>query len=284
MRVALPLSTESDNRSGAAGPHVTRLPIEAIARDPHQARTCFDETGLAELADSIAESGVIQPILVAGDPEQGYRLLAGERRWRAAQRAGLTELPAIVRNDLSPAQAGVLGLIENLQRESLGVIDTAHGLARLGEAHGLTHDAIAARIGKSRAYVSNFLRLRQLAEPVQGLLDEGRLAIGHGKILAGLDRPIQIQLARRAAAEQVSVRRLERWVRERGADHLPPATDSPSPELAALEQRLAEHLGNAVRIQFDPRRRRGELRIAFHDLDEFDGLLARLGFDNDTPV
>lgn len=260
---------------------IARLPIESITRDPHQARTRFDENGLDELADSIRESGVIQPVVVTGNPEQGFRLLAGERRWRAAQRAGLAELPAIVRNDLDPEQARVLGLIENLQRESLGVMDTAHGLARLGEIHGLTHDAIATRIGKSRAYVSNFLRLRQLAEPVQAMLDEHILSIGHGKILAGLDAAPQIRLARRAAAERVSVRRLEHWVREQGQPRSEAATNAAPAELAALEQQLAEHVGNTVRIQYDANRRRGELRIAFHDLDEFEGLLARLGFHHE---
>ncbi|MGB7756421.1 MAG: ParB/RepB/Spo0J family partition protein [Salinisphaera sp.] len=273
------MSTDIDKQPPSAEHRIARLPIESIARDPHQARTRFDEAGLAELADSIRKSGVIQPVVVTGDVAQGFRLLAGERRWRAAQRAGLAELPAIVRNDLDPEQARVLGLIENLQRESLGVMDTAHGLARLGEIHGLTHDAIAVRIGKSRAYVSNFLRLRQLATPVQKLLDEKKLSIGHGKILAGLDISTQTRLAGRAVAEHVSVRRLEHWVREQGQPRTGPATEGAPPELAALEQRLAEHVGNAVRIQYDPARRRGELRIAFHDLDEFEGLLARLGFD-----
>ncbi|KEZ76783.1 ParB/RepB/Spo0J family partition protein [Salinisphaera hydrothermalis] len=275
------MSTDIDKPFARPEHRIARLPIESIARDPHQARTRFDDAGLAELADSIRESGVIQPVVVTGDPEQGFRLLAGERRWRAAQRAGLAELPAIIRNDLDPEQARVLGLIENLQRESLGVMDTAHGLARLGESHGLTHDAIAARIGKSRAYVSNFLRLRQLAEPVQAMLDEHILSIGHGKILAGLDAATQIRLARRAAAERVSVRRLELWVREQSQPRSEAAAAAP-PELAALEQQLAEHVGNSVRIHYNANRRRGELRIAFHDLDEFEGLLARLGFDPES--
>ena len=276
------MSTDIDNRPSSLEQRIVRLPIESIARDPHQARTRFDQAGIAELADSIRESGVIQPVVVTGDAAQGFRLLAGERRWRAAQRAGLAELPAIVRNDLDREQARVLGLIENLQRESLGVMDTAHGLARLGDIHGLTHDAIAVRIGKSRAYVSNFLRLRQLAAPVQTLLDERKLSIGHGKILAGLDVSSQIRLARRAVAEHVSVRRLEHWVREQSQPRPDSAVDDAPPELATLEQQLAEHVGNAVRIQYDPNRRRGELRIAFHDLDEFEGLLARLGFDQES--
>lgn len=259
---------------------VVALPIEHIARDRNQARTRFDEDGLAELAASIAQSGVIQPVIVSGDAHAGYRLIAGERRWRAAQRAGLAELPAIVRNDLSGDQAAVLGLIENLQRESLGVMDTAHGLARLGESHGLTHDAIARRIGKSRVYVTNFLRLRQLAPSVQTLLDNGRLSIGHGKVLAGAPQGAQAELARRAVHERASVRQLERWVRAAGPEAAgPPVPDTDSgADLSALERALGEHLGNRVAIRYEPDRRRGELRIAFHDLDEFEGLLARMGY------
>ena len=263
---------------------ITRLPIEWIRRDPDQARTSFDEAGLAELAESIAASGVIQPVIVAGDDSAGYHLIAGERRWRAAQRAGLAELPAIVRNDLSPAAAGVLGLIENLQRESLGVMDTANGLARLATDHGLTHEGIAERIGKSRVYVTNYLRLRQLAPTVQGLLDARQLSLGHAKVLAGLPAPQQTELARRAVARRASVRQLEQWARcaEPTAAGPPvPDTDSGA-DLGAMERGLAEHLGNRVSIKFSPDARKGELRIAFHDLDEFDGLLARLGYTPDA--
>ena len=263
---------------------VSRLPIEWIRRDPEQARTSFDEAGLAELAESIAASGVIQPVIVTGDARSGYRLIAGERRWRAAQRAGLAELPAIVRNDLSPTAAGVIGLIENLQRESLGVMDTANGLARLAMDHGLTHEDIAERIGKSRVYVTNYLRLRQLAPAVQGLLDARQLSLGHAKVLAGLATPQQTELARRAVARRASVRQLEKWVRHaEPAAAGPPAPDSDSgADLGAMERALAEHLGNSVSIKFSPDARKGELRIAFHDLDEFDGLLARLGYTPDA--
>lgn len=262
---------------------VQRLPIELIRRDPQQARTHFDDEALAELASSIAESGVIQPVVVRGNRDSGYVLLAGERRWRAAQQAGLDRLPAIIRNDLGDAQAAVLGLIENLQRESLGVMETAHGLARLADAHRLTHDAIAHRIGKSRVYVTNYLRLRQLSAPVQTLIDNDQLSLGHAKILAGLPAAEQTRLARAAARDQWSVRRLERAARDLSsppADVAEPATNG-TVDLSELETNLAEHVGNAVRIDYDPGKRRGELRIAFHDLDEFDGLLARLGYISD---
>ena len=279
-----PQDSLSESPRPADAGTVTRLPIEWIQRDPEQARTSFDEAGLAELAESIAASGVIQPVIVTGDASAGYRLIAGERRWRAAQRAGLAELPAIVRNDLSPTAAGVIGLIENLQRESLGVMDTANGLARLAMDHALTHEDIAERIGKSRVYVTNYLRLRQLAPAVQGLLDARQLSLGHAKVLAGLATPQQTELARRAVARRASVRQLEQWVRHaEPAAAGPPAPDTDSgADLGAMERALAEHLGNSVSIKFSPDARKGELRIAFHDLDEFDGLLARLGYTPDA--
>ncbi|GAB3671943.1 ParB/RepB/Spo0J family partition protein [Salinisphaera aquimarina] len=268
------------DRSTTAQPGATTVvtvPIELIRAGTSQARTAFDSAALAELAASIRESGVIQPVVVSGAADTGYRLLAGERRWRAAQQVGLDELPAIIRNDLSAEEAAVLGLIENLQRESLGVMDTARGLGQLCDAHGLTHDAVARRIGKSRVYVTNYLRVRQLAEPVQRLLEDGALQLGHAKILAGLDTRHQIALARRAAQRHMTVRALEQAARRIDEDNIP--SDSATNEgLAELETRLADHVGNAVKIHYDADRRHGELRISFHDLDEFDGLLARLGY------
>jgi ParB family chromosome partitioning protein len=241
----------------------------------------FDEAALDQLARSIERIGLVQPIVVRPLSDGRYRLIAGERRWRAAQQAGLAELPAIVRNDLDPEQAAVLGLIENLQRESLGVMDTAHALARLGDAHGLTHEAIASRIGKSRAYVSNFLRLRQLDPAVQAMLDDGRINIGHAKILAGVATGLQQRLAQRVASEKASVRRLERWLQKLGkATPTPPAG---AHGLAELERQLSENLGNTVHIRYNADRRQGELRVAFHDLDEFDGLLERLGLAREDP-
>lgn len=262
------------------GQRVVSLAIELIRPGPSQARTAFDEAGLAELAASIETSGIIQPIVVRGDAEAGYQLLAGERRWRASQRAGLTELPAIVRNDLGAAEAAVLGLIENLQRESLGVMDTAHGLARLCEEHGLTHDAVARRIGKSRVYVTNYLRLRQLAAPVQTRLEAAELNLGHAKVLAGLAPTNQIELARLAATRRMSVRQLETAVRRLETGDTP-SQSTTDHGMAELENQLADLVGNSVKIDYDADRRRGELRIAFHDLDEFDGLLARLGYSGD---
>lgn len=270
------MGAESPPHGNRDNPRIVALAIELIHPGATQARSAFDEAGLAELAASIAASGIIQPVVVCGDQTQGYQLLAGERRWRAAQRAGLSELPAIIRNDLAPAEAAVLGLIENLQRESLGVMDTAHGLARLSEEHGLTHDAIARRIGKSRVYVTNYLRVRQLAVPVQARLEANELNLGHAKVLAGFSAARQIELAALAAARRLSVRQLESAAkRAQPADQPPAAADQ---AMQALQTQLSDLVGNTVRIDYDADRRRGELRIAFHDLDEFDGLLYRLGY------
>lgn len=268
--------------SAATHDQVVTIPLDLISPGQFQARHHFVESALDELAASIAESGVIQPVVVRGNRQSGYTLLAGERRWRAAARAKVHQLPAIIRNDLSDEQAAVLGLIENLQRESLGIIDTARGLQSLCHIHGLTHDAVAERIGKSRAYVTNYLRILNMAEPVQTLLEDNRLSLGHAKALAGLEPNSQTVLARRAVSKHLSVRALEQLARKQitqsGLESAPSTDD---PDLAALEQSLSGHLGNTVHIRYAADRRQGQLRIDFHDLDEFDGLLARLGFPLD---
>lgn len=273
----------SNNTSSTSTAAVVYIGVDLIRAGAFQARRRFADATLDELAASIARSGVIQPVIVRGDPTDGYTLLAGERRWRAATRAGLHELPAIVRNDLDDDAAAIVGLVENLQRESLGVIDTARGLHSLCEQHALTHDAVAARIGKSRAYVSNYLRILGLDEAVQALLDAGALTLGHAKVLAGVTPAQQAQLAQQAASKKMSVRALERMVQQLARATPRPDADATASatDLAALERNLSAHLGNSVQIRYAAADRRGQLRIDFHDLDEFDGLLARLGFNPD---
>lgn len=266
------------------GERVRRLPLDLIQAGSFQARRQFSQTALAELARSVAESGVVQPVVVrslGGDSgDERYELLAGERRWRAAQLAGLHELPAIVRDDLSDAEAAILGLIENLQRESLGPMETARGLESLCREHGLTHDQASERIGKSRTYVTNYMRLLRLASAVQAWIDEGELTLGHAKILAGIPENQQAKFARHAITRRLSVRALETaWRRAQASHEQQVVGDSAaSREMAELERDLSEHLGNRVHIHYDPERRNGEVRVAFHDLDEFEGLLQRWGF------
>jgi ParB family chromosome partitioning protein len=253
---------------------VIQIPIDLIRPGRLQARKRFDADALAELARSIADLGVVQPVVVRGDA-RGYELLAGERRWRAAQLARLHEIPAIVRNDLDEDEAEVLGLIENLQREALSPMETAEGLRALGERYGLTHQAIGERIGKSRAYVSNFLRLLALDGEVRNWIDDGQLSIGHAKVLAGMPAAAQREWAARAIRERWSVRTLERRAMAPAAAAM---AQRRSADVQRLERELADHLGYPVEVSA-ARDGSGELRVRFHSLEELDGLLARLGFE-----
>lgn len=272
------MTPQTPRESGAN--RVRKLPIERIRPGNYQARQRFDPSSLDELASSIAESGVIQPVVVRHDGNDTFELLAGERRWRAAQIAGLQELPAILRDDISDAQAAILGLIENLQRESLGPLETARGLDRLCCEHGLTHAAASQRIGKSRAYVTNHLRLLRLAAGVQDMIDAGELTLGHAKVLAGVPVGEQADLARVAIKRRLSVRGLEKaWqqTRSSAAKHPALAHSAAASEMAELERNLSEQLGNAVNIRYNAERQNGAITIAFHSLDEFEGLLQRWG-------
>jgi ParB family chromosome partitioning protein len=252
---------------------VLQIPVDLIRPGSSQARRRFDPAALAELAESIRESGVVQPVVLRSDG-RGYELLAGERRWRAAQQAGLHEIPALVRDDLSDTEAYILGLIENLQRESLSPIDTAEGLRRLGETFSLRHEDIGTRIGKSRAYVTNHLRLLALAPAVQVLVDEGGLSLGHAKVLAGLPVERQLPWAETIRRERLSVRALEQRLASKRS---PKKKQRSGNDWERLAQKLSEHLGYPAR--FKPGvKGAGELLLQFHSLDELDGLLERMGY------
>jgi ParB family chromosome partitioning protein len=250
---------------------VLQVPVDLIRPGRNQARRRFDPAALAELAESIRESGVVQPVVLRSDG-RGYELLAGERRWRAAQQAGLHEIPALLRDDLSDTEAYVLGLIENLQRESLSPIETAEGLRQLSETFQLRHEDVGARIGKSRAYVTNHLRLLALAESVQKLVDEGALSLGHAKVLAGLEPVKQPPWAAAILKEKLSVRAFEQRLAARRAPKKPRGSDWDK-----LAQKLSEHLGYPASFQ-PGKGGAGELRLRFHSLDELDGLLERMGY------
>ncbi len=259
-------------------PRIQSLPVDLIHPGDFQARRKFDPDALAELAASIAESGIVQPVVVRNDGEH-YELLAGERRWRAAQLAGLHQIPAILRNDLDDREAHVLGLIENLQRESLSPMETARGLLQLADLFDLTHDAAGQRIGKSRAYVSNFLRLLKLDPRVQALMDDGQLSMGHARVLAGLQADKQLPLARECLNKGWSVRSLEsagRRAQEGNENAQKRRSQGARRDLEDLQNLISEHLGNKVTVDCDDRGR-GEVRVRFHSLDEFEGLLDRWG-------
>jgi len=254
--------------------HVRSIGIDQIRPGRAQMRREFEPMAIEGLAESIRQSGVIQPVVLrpCGDY---YELLAGERRWRAAQRAGLHELPAVIRPDISDDEAVVLGLVENLQRESLTPMETAQGLKILAEQLELTHGEAAERIGKSRVYVTNFLRLLNLVPSVQQMVNANRLSMGHARALAALKPREQERWAKRCADAGWSVRTLES--RLRAPDKAQPLAAT-GDDWKRLEKALQDHLGNTVSLSGDAQGR-GSLQVQFHSFDELDGLLERMGFD-----
>jgi len=261
-----------------AGESLQSLPLDRIGVGKYQPRTHMDEDSLAELALSIKAQGVVQPILVRPVDGGRYEIIAGERRWRAAERAGLKEVPALVRS--VPDQAALaLALIENIQREDLNPLEEAQGIARLISEFRLTHDAAAAAVGRSRSAVSNLLRLTQLPKQVQGYLLAGKLDMGHARALLGLSGAQQVAAASRVVAEQMSVRDTERLVKSVLA---PPArrkahatTGGRDADLVRLQEELAETLGARVRIDA-AKKGTGRVVIDYSSLEQLDGILARL--------
>jgi ParB family chromosome partitioning protein len=265
--------------SGEAESAYRQLPVSSIKPNPQQPRTSFDEEGLSALAASVRELGVLQPVLVREADDGSFQLIAGERRWRAAKRAGLQLVPAIVRtaDDTSSLQQA---LVENLQREDLNALDEAAAYQQLIEDFHLTHEEVATRVGKSRAAVSNSLRLFQLPPQVQRLLVEGSLSAGHARALLGTpDRAYQEALARRAVAEGLSVRAVEEAVRQRGGGDAAPQPDGAQPPaepgkrlrppgLLELEELLARHLDTRVKIEMGATK--GRVLVEFSTLEDLE--------------
>jgi ParB family transcriptional regulator, chromosome partitioning protein len=264
-----------NSASAMPGRALLQLAIEAVERNPDQPRKRFDEAGLEELAASIREHGVVEPILVRREGSK-YRIVAGERRWRAAQRAGLREVPAILR-EASDREAFELALVENLQRADLNAIEEAEAFEVLATDHGLTQEQIAARVGKERSTVANALRLLKLPPEVRDEVRTGQLDMGHARALLGLDGADAIRkLAQRAVREQLSVRALEALVRAHGK---PPGKGKKAEESAStrdLVNRLQRRLGARCRVV--PKSAvSGRLEIDYTSLDELDGILSRIG-------
>ena len=255
---------------------LAQVAIGSLRPGKYQPRTRMDEASLAELAESIKSRGVIQPIVVRPVGAEQYEILAGERRWRAARLAGLQQVPAVVRDVPDEAALGI-GLIENIQREDLNPLEEANGLKRLIDEFHLTHEQVATAIGRSRVGVTNLLRLLELALPVQEMVQDGAIDMGHARALLALSRPRQIELAQRVAREDLSVRETERLVQE--ALRPPKAARAEPPRLDTdgrrLQEDLSESLGASVHIK--PRSGgKGSLVIEDASLDQLDGIVKRL--------
>jgi len=257
------------------GDTLATLPVGRIRPGKYQPRTRMDQQALAELAGSIKAQGLMQPVIVRAVDRDRYELIAGERRWRAAQLAGLEEVPAIVR-DVPDEAALAMSLIENIQREDLNPMEEAAGLQRLADEFKLTHEQIADAVGRSRSATTNLLRLLKLAKPVQEMLMEGVLEMGHARALLTLDGARQIELANRVAARGLSVRETEALVggMMKAAGRQRPGARRDR-DLARLEEEVSERLGTTVEIQAG---RKGSGRIVVHyaGLDHLDQLLKKL--------
>jgi ParB family chromosome partitioning protein len=263
-------------RKGRDEESLAQLTIASVRPGKYQPRTRMDEASLAQLADSIRARGVIQPIVVRPVGEGQYEILAGERRWRAARLAGLDRVPAVVREVPDEAALGI-GLIENIQREDLNPIEEANGLKRLIDEFKLTHDEVAQAIGRSRAGVTNLLRLLELAASVQSMVQEGRIDMGHARALLALGKSRQVELAERIAQQGLSVRETERLVQEASSGPRPARASAHKLDADSrrLQEDLAERLGASVRLK--PRRGgKGSVVIDYSSLDELQGIVAKL--------
>jgi ParB family chromosome partitioning protein len=253
------------------------LGVRSLRPGKYQPRSRMDQASLAELADSIRVRGILQPIVVRPVDDGGYEILAGERRWRAAQLAGLERIPALIREVSDDVALGI-GLIENIQREDLNPIEESGGLKRLIDEFQLTHEEAAKAVGRSRSAVTNLLRLLELAKAVQDMLLDGRLDMGHARALLGVGKAKQVELAEQVVAKGLSVRETERLVQHALAmpkSGVRPAKTRLDADTRRLQDELSENLGASVTLK--PRKGgRGSVVIDYGSLEQLDGLVARL--------
>lgn len=253
------------------------ISIDLVDTSPFQPRTQFDAEQLKVLADSIRTQGIIQPIVVRRKGDR-YELIAGERRWRAAQLAGLLELQAIVK-EVDDTSAAAMALVENIQREELSPIEQANAMAKLIEQFDWTHQQVADAVGKARATVSNTIRLLELSGEVRQMVADGRLEMGHARALLSLDDEQQRQAARHIVEKELTVRATEKFVRSlqgKARQNMPATTSKKDPNIRQLEQTLADRLGAPVEIRHSPASGKGTVAIKYSGLDELEGILGHL--------
>ncbi len=272
---------------GASRGSLRQVPIAQIKPNPFQPRSTFDPEKIKDLADSIRQKGILQPILLRSRGEDSYELVAGERRWRAAQQAGLREVPAVLR-DLNDREMLEAAVIENVQRDDLNPIEEARSYQRLTVEFGLTQDDLARSIGRSRVAITNAVRLLKLSGEVIKLIENQELSAGHGRALLGLENPLdQNALAREIVKLSLSVRDVETRVRalQKKAKARPVSGNKPetATDAAEWQARLCEHLGLKVRVL--PRNRSsGRVELFYSSLDEFQALCAKLGLETDDSL
>ena len=280
----LGLSEESNVEAGKTGVSVDaqsadgtmqQIPVEFLQRGEYQPRRDFNSEALQELADSIASQGLIQPIVVRSIGQDRYEIIAGERRWRAAQLAGIDRIPALVR-EISDQATIAMALIENIQREDLNPIEESQALIRLQNEFSLTQQQVAEAVGKSRTAVTNLMRLASLEVSVQQQVERGDIELGHAKCLLALEGAVQVQAARTVASENLTVRQTEVLVKKLlspavGEKHKP----AKSQDIVNLQNQLSEKLGAAVKIDHSSKGS-GKLTISYNSVDELDGILDHL--------
>ncbi|HSJ35637.1 MAG TPA: ParB/RepB/Spo0J family partition protein [Acidimicrobiia bacterium] len=275
-RSGLGRGLESLIPSGNQDQEFRRLRVDDIIPNPHQPRVNFDEESLEELTASVGEVGVLQPVVVRALDDGRFALIAGERRWRAAKRVGLSEIPAMVR-DADDQASLTQALIENVQRQDLSPLEEAAAYQELLEEHGMTHEQVASAVGKSRPAVSNTLRLLQLPAAIQGMVERGELSAGHARALLGIeDSAYAEHVAVRAAAEGWTVRQVEEAARARQATATPSrsrVTEVRPVEIVELEQRLRDQLGSKVDIRY--RNQKGKVEISFASLEDLERIYRR---------
>ncbi len=270
----VPAKAESKPSSG-----LDYIAIDLVDRSPYQPRQTMTEECLSELADSIRSQGLIQPIVVRKLANR-FELIAGERRWRAAQKAGLDKIPAVIK-EVNDESAAAMALIENLQRENLNPIEESFAIANLTKEFDWTHQQVADVLGKARATVSNMLRLLELPNDVRELIKQEKLSMGHARALLSLPEQQRSQVALTVVAKSLSVRQTEQTIRKLiNGDKKPVKSVTKDPNIQSLENLIADTLGAAVAIKQGANAKKGKIEIHYNDLDELDGILRKIGAEN----